>query len=178
MDQVLGLVENLQGYAELFTFNRLSRAGEGVSMVLPPKDDMKVALEHTGRKCFLPDDFDFLEIISYLSSRNRLHLDQERHGFKRRNYNDQYNWTLIANSIIFYNAFVLSRLLEQREKMGRYEDVKLIKRISPIAWRHINLYGRFEFKMKGMSINIDEVTNSLGTESIRHQLSEEERYLD
>jgi TnpA family transposase len=85
---------------------------------------------------------------------------------------------LIANSIIFYNAFVLSRLLEQREKMGRYEDVELIKRISPIAWRHINLYGRFEFKMKGMSINIDEVINSLGTESIRHQLSEEERYLD
>jgi len=58
--------------------------------------------------------------------------------------------------------------------MKRYEDVELIKRISPIAWRHINLYGRFEFKLKGMSINIDEIIGTLGEESIRHQLSEED----
>ena len=98
--------------------------------------------------------------------------------FRVKTEMEQHVWSectrLIVNSIIFYNAFVLSRLLEQREKMKRYEDVELIKRISPIAWRHINLYGRFEFKLKGMSINIDEIIGTLGEESIRHQLSEED----
>ena len=84
---------------------------------------------------------------------------------------------LIANSIIFYNAFILSRLLDKKEKMKQYEDADLIKRISPIAWRHINLYGQYEFYRDTTSINVDELIGTLEKKFIWHQLAESEQYL-
>jgi TnpA family transposase len=55
---------------------------------------------------------------------------------------------LIANAIIFYNSMMLSILLEKAQKEGKMHIVEIIKRLSPVAWRHINLYGRFEFNRK------------------------------
>jgi TnpA family transposase len=52
---------------------------------------------------------------------------------------------LVANAIIFYNAFVLSELMTRLEKAGRYEDADLVKKVSPVAWRHVNLYGVHRF---------------------------------
>lgn len=95
---------------------------------------------------------------------------------------EQHIWSectrLLANSIIFYNGCILSSLLEQREKVKYHEDAELIKRISPIAWRHVNLYGRFEFNQKGASIDIDTIIDALGEEIIWHQLPERDKYLD
>ena len=45
---------------------------------------------------------------------------------------------LIANCIIFYNASLLSRLLEHQEKSGDTQGAEAVKKISPIAWQHIN----------------------------------------
>ncbi len=84
---------------------------------------------------------------------------------------------LIANSIMFYNAFILSKLLGKREVMKRHEEADLIKRISPIAWRHINLYGQYEFYRESTSINVDEIIDTLDKESIWHQLAESDQYL-
>lgn len=52
---------------------------------------------------------------------------------------------LVANNIILYNARLLSTLLKQAEAGGNTEVIEKIKKISLIAWRHINLYGRYEF---------------------------------
>jgi len=52
---------------------------------------------------------------------------------------------LITNCIIYYNAALLSRLLEIKESAGEEEQVNLLGRVSPIAWQHINFHGRFEF---------------------------------
>lgn len=52
---------------------------------------------------------------------------------------------LIANCIIFYNATLLSELLAMKEKNKQYEDADLIKRVSPVAWQHINLRGRYQW---------------------------------
>jgi TnpA family transposase len=41
----------------------------------------------------------------------------------------------ITNNIIYYQAYILSALLTQKEKAGRKEEADLIKRISPIAWQ-------------------------------------------
>ena len=49
---------------------------------------------------------------------------------------------LIANCIIFYNASILSRLLEHKEQAQQIYDIDEIKKISPIAWQHINFHGR------------------------------------
>jgi len=52
---------------------------------------------------------------------------------------------LIANSIIYYNTVLLSKVYEQKLAAGDLEAIAIIKGISPIAWQHVNLFGRFEF---------------------------------
>src|SRR5659263_536221 len=64
---------------------------------------------------------------------------------------------LITNCIIYYQAYILSTLLEQKEKEGKQEEADLIKRISPIAWQNVNLLGRFEFQRQQKTINIQEM---------------------
>ena len=39
--------------------------------------------------------------------------------------------------------------------------VELIKKVSPKAWRHVNLGGRFEFNSKIQVPNIDEIIVAL-----------------
>ena len=63
---------------------------------------------------------------------------------------------LIANSIIYYNSFILSELLKKKGKEKLYDDIEVIRNISPVAWRHINLYGTFEFNKQKSFKNINE----------------------
>ncbi|MCX7746688.1 MAG: hypothetical protein N2645_07345 [Clostridia bacterium] len=54
---------------------------------------------------------------------------------------------------------ILSKLLTYREANG--EDADILKRIFPVAWRHINLYGRYEFNKNPEVINMDEIIEEL-----------------
>ncbi|MDY6894212.1 MAG: Tn3 family transposase [Thermotogota bacterium] len=72
---------------------------------------------------------------------------------------------LIANCIIYYNAVLLSDLHTKYIKIGDQEMVELIKRLSPVAWRHVNLIGKYEFCLNQQIINIQEVINSVLTNS-------------
>ncbi|WP_202881877.1 Tn3 family transposase [Clostridium estertheticum] len=47
----------------------------------------------------------------------------------------------LSNCIIYYNASILSNMLDYRESNGK--DLDVLKHISPVAWQHINLYGRY-----------------------------------
>jgi TnpA family transposase len=67
----------------------------------------------------------------------------------------------LANSIIFCNAYILSALLIQAEKEGKIEEASIIKRISPVAWRHVGFLGKFEFHKQKNSINIEEMISLL-----------------
>ncbi len=86
--------------------------------------------------------------------------------FRVKSESEQQVWNdcsrLIANSIIFYNAYILSELLKQKEYSKSYDEANIIKKISPVAWRHINLYGHYELRRERNSINIDEMINTLG----------------
>jgi TnpA family transposase len=68
---------------------------------------------------------------------------------------------LITNCIIYYNATLLSRLLEIKEVAGEEEQVNLIGRVSPIAWQHINFHGRFEFLDPPAPIDLESVVQDL-----------------
>lgn len=68
---------------------------------------------------------------------------------------------LIANSIIYYNTIILSKIYEIQEKLGNLEALEFIKKLSPIAWRHINLSGKYEFINSFFSINLDEIISNL-----------------
>ncbi|MCK4489562.1 MAG: Tn3 family transposase [Anaerolineales bacterium] len=52
---------------------------------------------------------------------------------------------MIANCIIYYNATLLSCLLEVKEAAREAEQVTRLGRVSSIACQHINFHGRFEF---------------------------------
>ena len=76
---------------------------------------------------------------------------------------DQQIWQecsrLISNCVIYYNASILSRMLDYRE--AHAQDSEALKRISPIAWQHINFYGRYEFNKSPEPINMDAIIQAL-----------------
>jgi TnpA family transposase len=145
-------------------------------------------LDNIVRSIYILDYIDSLELRQNIQK--ALNRGEAYHRLKRAVFHDnlgkfrvkteleQQIWSectrLICNSIIFYNAFILSRLLEQRETMKRYEEADVIKKISPVAWRHINLYGRYEFHRNNVLIDIEEIVNSLGDKLIWSQLSDKQ----
>lgn len=68
---------------------------------------------------------------------------------------------LIANCIIFYNATILSNLLALKEEQGLLDEADLIKRVSPVAWQHINLRGRYRFRNQSHKLELDEIVANL-----------------
>ena len=68
---------------------------------------------------------------------------------------------LIANCIIFYNASILSRLLEHQERTGDTQGAEATTKVSPIAWQNINLQGSFEFRKQPDTLNVDAIVSAL-----------------
>ena len=68
---------------------------------------------------------------------------------------------LVANAIIFYNSYLLSKLLVHLEENKEFEALERVKKVSPIAWTHINLAGRFEFTNKKNPPDIDSLLTTL-----------------
>lgn len=62
---------------------------------------------------------------------------------------EQHIWNecsrLLTNCIIFYNASLLSSVLEWYEKRGDQAAIDRLKFVSPVAWTHINFFGHYEF---------------------------------
>ncbi len=72
---------------------------------------------------------------------------------------------LIANNIILYNSRLLSELLMLKEQAGNQEETDLLKRISPVAWRHINIYGNYEFHRTPTTLPIAELIQKMNLSS-------------
>jgi hypothetical protein len=47
------------------------------------------------------------------------------------------------------------------EETDNNKGAALLKQISPVAWQHINFYGRYEFNRHPEAINIDEIIQKL-----------------
>jgi len=45
--------------------------------------------------------------------------------------------------------------------MGDTVGVALVKRVSPVAWQHINFYGRYAFTTSPDPINVDAIIEEL-----------------
>ncbi len=78
---------------------------------------------------------------------------------------DQHLWSecsrLLANCIIFYNASILSALLLRNQEKGDDDPAALLRHISPVAWQHLNFYGRFEFVKTPMLIDIASIVQGI-----------------
>lgn len=83
-----------------------------------------------------------------------------------RTEGDQQIWgecsRLLTNCIIYYNALILSRLLEAKLADGDETQAQRLARVSPIAWRHINFQGRYNFREISQAPDIDELVEKLG----------------
>jgi TnpA family transposase len=68
---------------------------------------------------------------------------------------------LIANAIIYYNSAILSRLLARYGPSPSVKALAMIKKVSPAAWRHIHLNGRYTFRDSRRVIDLDEIVAGL-----------------
>lgn len=88
------------------------------------------------------------------SGKFRLYTEEEQQVFSECS-------RLTANAIIFYNSYLLNKLISHMEEKKRFDIVKRIKKVSPIAWQHINLHGRYEFTIQINPPNIDSMIGTL-----------------
>jgi len=79
--------------------------------------------------------------------------------FRVKTETEQQMWNecarLIANAIIYYNTLLLSRVFEQKLATGDTEAMTILQGISPVAWRHINLIGAFDFTAAASPVDIE-----------------------
>lgn len=61
--------------------------------------------------------------------------------------------------MIYYNTSILSELLARAEAEGNKELCDQVKRLSPVAWQHINLLGNFTFRSEENIVDIKEFIN-------------------
>lgn len=66
-----------------------------------------------------------------------------------------------ANAIIYYNSAILSRLLAKYEPNPSPKIMVLIKKISPVAWRHIHMGGHYTFHGTGKTVDLDVMVADL-----------------
>jgi Tn3 transposase DDE domain len=68
---------------------------------------------------------------------------------------------LLTNCMIYYNATLLSHLWERKAQSGDTQGAALLSQVSPVAWQHINVYGRYEFTRGPAAINMQDIIEEL-----------------
>jgi len=68
---------------------------------------------------------------------------------------------LVANAIIYYNASILSKLLEKLEACPDSEKLALLKKISPVAWQHIHMLGHYIFCTNKNRLDLDAIVANI-----------------
>jgi Tn3 transposase DDE domain len=68
---------------------------------------------------------------------------------------------LQLNAIIYYNSAILSKLKKKYEAEGNKKGLAILKKISPVAWRHIHFQGHFIFTEDGTVIDLDAIIRNL-----------------
>ncbi len=68
---------------------------------------------------------------------------------------------LLANATIYYNTWLLSELLAYHQGRGNTAQVDLIKKVSPIAWQHIHIHGRYQFRIPKVTLDVIEMVKNV-----------------
>jgi Tn3 transposase DDE domain len=68
---------------------------------------------------------------------------------------------LLANCVIYYNACILSELLERANRRGDHKQADQIKRISPVSWKHVNFYGQYDFLNAAGNVDLAAIVDGL-----------------
>lgn len=73
---------------------------------------------------------------------------------------NQCGW-LLANTIIYYNSAILSKLLEIYQKDKNEAGFISLLKVSPVAWQHIYLIGKYLFDEQKSGIDLVSVLSNL-----------------
>lgn len=68
---------------------------------------------------------------------------------------------LIANCVIHYNAQILSRIKGISEREKKHNNLEALKRISPVAWYHVNFSGIYSFEETGNNHSFDDLAKNV-----------------
>jgi TnpA family transposase len=91
------------------------------------------------------------------------------HGgrFRVRSQHEQDIWNecarLIANAVVYYNSLILSEALGELKSKQAFVTAEDLKRVSPLAWQHINFYGRYQFDSDTPPVDIAEIGRRLAS---------------
>ncbi|MCP3663163.1 MAG: transposase [Gammaproteobacteria bacterium] len=94
------------------------------------------------------------------------------HGgrFRVRSQHEQEVWNecarLVGNAVIYYNSLILSEALGEFEQRGDLASAEVLKHVSPVAWQHINFYGRYQFDEDFSPIDLERLRQHLSAEEI------------
>ncbi len=82
---------------------------------------------------------------------------------------------LLVNAILYYNMIMLSQAVTRREQRGDTTGATQLKAVSPVAWTHVNFYGRYTFSEEPVDVPIDGFVETMAKYSFRAEapLSEE-----
>jgi len=59
-----------------------------------------------------------------------------------------------------YNSMILSKLYDRYKAENNQKALKILKKISPIAWQHIHFQGRLVFSESAI-INLDDIVKNI-----------------
>lgn len=83
---------------------------------------------------------------------------------------------LVANIIIYYNSFILSQFYIQKLKQGQHKQIEALKRVSPIAWTNVNLYGKYELNDITSSTSINQIVDLVKNETLIDEFLNEQDF--
>jgi TnpA family transposase len=64
---------------------------------------------------------------------------------------------LVCNVIVYYNSQILSHFFLEKKRLNQDKQIEALKRISPIAWPHINLIGKYDFRKTNMPLSFSRI---------------------
>jgi hypothetical protein len=62
-------------------------------------------------------------------------------------------------------------LRSHQETTGDSQGAERLKQVSPVAWKHLNLHGRYEFRKRKEQININDIIQELAKVPIKQDLA-------
>jgi hypothetical protein len=83
-----------------------------------------------------------------------------------------------VNAILYDNMILLSEAVARREQRGDITGAEQLKAVSPVAWTHVNFYGRYTFSKEPVAVPIDGFVETMARYSFRTEASTSEKTLD
>ena len=65
---------------------------------------------------------------------------------------------LVCNVIIYYNSQILSHFYLEKQKLSQTKQIEALKNISPVAWHHINIIGKYVFRETGSLMGFNKIS--------------------